>query len=452
MPPLAGGPVPDAATLAAPISQYVLKVHSRCDLACDHCYVYEHADQSWRGRPRAIAPGTVERAAARIAHHAAAHRLPEVHVILHGGEPLLLGPRRLRAVLAELHDRIAPVTRLDLRIHTNGVLLSAELCELFDEYHCMVGVSLDGDRAANDRHRRFGDGRSSHPEALRALALLRGDAYRHLYAGILCTVDIANDPVAVYRALRAERPPRLDFLLPHATWDHPPPRPGGRPTAYADWLGRVFDLWAAEGRPMPVRVFDAIESTARGGPSGTESVGLDPVDVLVIETDGDWEQVDSLKTAFDGAAATGMSVFDHSADQAAAHPAVAARQRGAASLSAACRACRVVDSCGGGLYAHRYRTGSGFDNPSVYCADLMELVTRIGAPRAATPVQPPEEPGPAAGHDLAAADLDALADAPAGPRLSELFAQSQLSAARGLFAAVGGGGGGGGGGGAAGGC
>jgi hypothetical protein len=24
-----------------PIDQFVVKVHSRCDLACDHCYVYE---------------------------------------------------------------------------------------------------------------------------------------------------------------------------------------------------------------------------------------------------------------------------------------------------------------------------------------------------------------------------------------------------------------------------
>ena len=31
-----------------PLSQIVLKIHSRCDLACDHCYVYEAADQSWR--------------------------------------------------------------------------------------------------------------------------------------------------------------------------------------------------------------------------------------------------------------------------------------------------------------------------------------------------------------------------------------------------------------------
>src|SRR5580658_2095102 len=107
--------------MPATISQYVLKVHSRCDLSCDHCYVYEHADQSWRGKPQAILLSTVETAAGRIAEHAAVHRLPRVHVILHGGEPLLLGRETMREVLAVLSAHITPVTQLDVRIHTNGV-------------------------------------------------------------------------------------------------------------------------------------------------------------------------------------------------------------------------------------------------------------------------------------------------------------------------------------------
>jgi uncharacterized protein len=31
----------------------------------------------------------------------------------------------------------------------------------------------------------------------------------------------------------------------------------------------------------------------------------------------------------------------------------------------------------GGLYPHRYRRGDGFRNPSVYCTDLMRLITHI---------------------------------------------------------------------------
>jgi uncharacterized protein len=37
----------------------------------------------------------------------------------------------------------------------------------------------------------------------------------------------------------------------------------------------------------------------------------------------------------------------------------------------------VVTSCGGGLYAHRYRADNGFDNPSAYCPDLLKLITHI---------------------------------------------------------------------------
>lgn len=210
------------------VSQVVLKMHSRCDLACDHCYVYEHADTSWRGRPRAVSHEILAATAAGIAAHARAHRLPAVHVVLHGGEPLLAGPALLRRAAEELHRALRGVSALDLRIHTNGVLLDEEFCELFRELGVHVGISLDGDRAANDRHRRYADGRSSHARVLDAIALLGRPRYRELFAGLLCTIDLENDPVAVYDALAELAPPRIDFLLPHATWDHPPPRPRDR--------------------------------------------------------------------------------------------------------------------------------------------------------------------------------------------------------------------------------
>ncbi|MER6449969.1 radical SAM/SPASM protein FxsBH, inactivated beta-hydroxylase extension form [Streptomyces venezuelae] len=368
--------------------EIVLKVHSRCDLACDHCYVYEHADQSWRARPKVISPEVISHTASRLAEHARDHALPSVTVILHGGEPLLAGTARLRLVCEEFSRALSGIAALDLRIHTNGLQLSSRYLDLFDEYGVRVGISLDGDRAANDRHRRFADGRTSHPLVLAAVALLRSEPYRHLYQGLLCTVDVANDPVAVLDALVELEPPRVDFLLPHATWETPPARPDGAPDAYARWLLRIFDHWERLGRPVPVRLFESLLSTLGGGPSLTESLGLAPTDLVVVETDGTLEQVDSLKSAFEGAAATGFNVFDHAFDQVAAHPGVRARQLGLAGVSDTCRRCPVVRSCGGGLYTHRYRDRNGFDNPSVYCTDLRELVDGVEgrtAPRETAP-------------------------------------------------------------------
>ena len=233
---------------AIPLSQVVLKVHSRCDLACDHCYVYEAADQSWRGRPKVIADDVLSQAARRIADHAAAHALPEVRVVLHGGEPLLAGVDRLRWICTELRRVLAGTCHLDLRIHTNGVRLDADFCEMFQAQQVKVGISIDGDQAANDRHRRYANGRSSYRQVVQAIELLRTPRFGDLYAGLLCTIDVANDPLVVYQALLALRPPRIDFLLPHATWDHPPARRPGSDHEYADWLTAIYDRWLADGR------------------------------------------------------------------------------------------------------------------------------------------------------------------------------------------------------------
>jgi uncharacterized protein len=423
----------------------VLKVHSRCDLACDHCYVYEHLDQSWRGRPRVIARETVRAAAARIAEHSVAHGLSRVRVVLHGGEPLLAGLPMLRDIVGDLRTAIDPVAGLDLRMQTNGLRLSEAMCDLFREFGVHVGVSMDGDREANDRHRRFADGASSHDDVLRALAMLRRPEYRAIYAGILCTVDVRNDPDRVYEALLEQEPPRVDLLLPHATWDRPPPRPDGDPSGYGTWLLRVFQRWVADGRPMPIRLFDALRSSATGGPSGTEWVGLDRADLVVIETDGSFEQVDSLKIAYEGAPATGFDVFSHAVDTVAALPQIARRQRGLADLCPTCRACPVVRQCGGGLFAHRYRgpaAGSGdpggFDNPSVYCSDLKTLIHGInrhphrGQTRPATaPTAPTAQARPHL-DDL----LDQIGTGCGDEATVAYLAGSQLAITRALLAAV----------------
>ncbi|MGH3210527.1 MAG: FxsB family cyclophane-forming radical SAM/SPASM peptide maturase, partial [Trebonia sp.] len=411
-----------------PADQFVLKVHSRCDLACDHCYVYESIDQSWRGRPMAVSSDVVSQTATRIAEHVKTHDIGRVEIVLHGGEPLLAGVAGLRAVLIELERALGGLCQLDVKVHTNGVLLNEEFCELFDEHHVGVGISLDGDRSANDRHRKYRDGRSSYDAAIRAIHLLASDRFRHLYSGLLCTIDVANDPIRVYESLLELAPPRLDLLLPHATWDAPPPRTAGTGTEYADWLIPIFDRWQADGFPVRIRTFDSIIAALAGGDSRTEALGLAPVRMVVVETDGSYEQADSLKVAYDGAPSTGLDVFTHSVDSVLDHPGIATRQHGIADLSAACRQCPVVSSCGGGMYAHRYRSGSGFDNPSVYCADLLKLISHIGE----------RLPHVGGGVSHAVSD-DALAELAAGMGGAGAIAQltqAQRSLRRGLLTAV----------------
>jgi uncharacterized protein len=357
--------------------QFVLKVHSRCNLACDHCYVYESADQSWRDQPQVMADRTVAAAAGRIADHAARHGIDTVHVVLHGGEPLLVGADGLQRIFGILRSALDGVAALELSLQTNGVQLDQRFARLFLDHGVRVGISLDGGRQANDRHRRFAHGGSSYDPVVRAVRLLGSPEYRPAFAGLLCTVDVDNDPIAVFDDLAALRPPRIDLLLPHATWEHPPP--GGQPgrTPYGDWLVALFDHWYPAPPAVGIRLFEELMHALLGGASRSEAVGLSAPESIVIETDGSVEQTDALKVAFSGAAATGYNVFDHALDDVLAHPAVLGSALGVAGLSATCRSCPILTACGGGLYPHRYRPGTGFANPSVYCADLTRLITHI---------------------------------------------------------------------------
>ncbi|MFE7838516.1 FxsB family cyclophane-forming radical SAM/SPASM peptide maturase [Streptomyces sp. NPDC057474] len=365
-------------TVARPFRQFVIKVHSRCDLACDHCYVYQHADQSWRGRPVTMSEETFRRTAERIAEHAAAHRLTRVHVVLHGGEPLLAGRERLRGFARDLRSALRDVAELDLRMQTNGLRLDDEFCAMLVDESIGTSISLDGDEASNDRHRIRRDGSGSYRDVVRAVRLLAAPAYRGAFGGLLCTIDVENDPVEVYRALAELRPPAIDFLLPHATWESPPPRPGGESgSEYADWLIAVHKQWTADGMPMRIRMFESISRLSRGRGSLTEALGLGSSDLLVVETDGAIEQADWLKTAYPGAPATGMHIATHRLGEAAEHRGIQARRAGLDGLSAQCRACPVVSVCGGGLYGHRHRRSNAFDNPSVYCADLLKIIEYV---------------------------------------------------------------------------
>ena len=392
-----------------PFRQFILKVHSRCDLACDHCYVYEHADQSWRGAPEgdlAGSGGPGGRADRRACARASADRRAGCPARRRAAAR---GCGEARRIAAALRAAIEPTCALDLRIHTNGVQLDEEFCELFLAQRIKVGVSLDGDRKANDLHRNFADGRSSFDQAVRAINLLRQDRYRECYAGLLCTIDIRSDPHAVYRTLADLDPPAVDFLLPHATWDTPPSGQAvARPRTPTGWrrssaIGRLtaggYRLasstrssrppGAAPAEPSrsgskPANCWSSRPTARSNRPTRSRSPSTAPRRPGLACSPIRWTRPPPIRPSGPGSRAWPV-------------------------VSETCRQCPVVTSCGGGLYAHRYRSETGFDNPSVYCADLKQIITHIRAdlrPAAPAAASPRSARSP---HTLTGAQFDSLA-------------------------------------------
>lgn len=362
--------------MSAPrITSFLVKVASRCNLDCDYCYVYHHADQSWRDMPKLLAATHREAFARRVAEYARARQLTRCAVVFHGGEPLLAGADEL-AAFAELIREAAPDVSIDFGLQTNGILLSDKVLDVLEVAGIAVSLSMDGPRAAHDLHRTTRRGRSSFDKV--EASLRRLSARPGMFAGVIAVIDASVPPTLLLDYFATHQVPKLDFLLPDAHHDRPPPGRGTDSGLYRRWLVEAFDLWLDRYPELPVRTFEALLDAAAGLPSGTDAFGFGDVSLLSVETDGSWHDLDVFKVAGDGASRLAGSVLDTTIAELAASPAVHAHRRllSKEGLSDQCRACEVVDVCGGGSVPHRFRSGS-FRNPTVYCDEMKSLITHV---------------------------------------------------------------------------
>lgn len=363
-----------------PFHTFILKVASRCNLNCSYCFVYNQADSRWQNQPALMAEETIRQTAFQIKKHCQNHEKKDISIILHGGEPLLGGIDYLNR-LVEIFKTVFVNTDINasFSIQSNGILFTPEVGEFLLKNNISIGISLDGPPEINDQYRVDHKGRPTTAILEKKLEILTSDYYQSIFSGFLFVINIASDPISVLEYLASFKPPGIDFILPYDNHDRLPVGKENDPnlTPYADWLIKLFNYWFYNNLDVRMRGFESIIRQIVGGSSLVESIGLNPVDLIVIETNGDIEAVDSLKATFEGATVLGYNVFEHDFNIVAQDIAVQNRQKGADSLCQKCQDCSVVDFCGGGYLPNRYSSERGFDNPSVYCQDLEKLIKHI---------------------------------------------------------------------------
>ncbi len=220
------------------ITSFLVKVASRCNLACDYCYMYEHSDQSWRDQPALMSEWVRKKLAERVGEYARQEGLERLVVVFHGGEPLLAGADVIAETARWIKRSVPSLTRVDFSLQTNGTLLNEEVIDRLASEGVSISLSIDGPRRANDLHRLDRRGQSSFPQTLRALELLEGRP--DVYGGLIAVVDPAVPPEDLFEFFGPRLPPRLDFLLPDANHERQPPGREAEPDLYKDWLLRAL--------------------------------------------------------------------------------------------------------------------------------------------------------------------------------------------------------------------
>lgn len=335
--------------------------------------MYSHADQSWRQQPAFMSDEHRRLLATRIAEYARENDLKEIIILFHGGEPLLAGAKRITETADWIRKAVPEKTRTDFSLQTNGTILTEEILQELERSKIGVSISLDGPKRVNDLHRLGHDGFSTFAETTDGLRLL--EKHPSIYCGIISVIDPTIAPQELLDFFAAWNPPSLDFLLPDANHNRPPAGREKNPELYKNWLLEAFDLWFDSYSHLSVRMFDAVLGAATGFASETDAFGFGDVNLLTIETDGTYHDLDVLKITAQGATSLGLSLESHKIEHAAASKQIGAhrgllQKKG---LSAVCLSCEVVDACGGGAVAHRF-SKEGFENPTVYCEEMFALL------------------------------------------------------------------------------
>ncbi|MEO8191247.1 MAG: radical SAM protein [Acidobacteriota bacterium] len=357
--------------------QFILKVASRCNLNCSYCYVYNKGDNTWQSRPSIMPAAVFTAAVGRIRRSCQSSGQTVAQIVFHGGEPCLAGAARLKAWCREMRDGLRGVADPHFAIQTNGTLIDEEWIAVFREEGIRIGVSMDGPAAIHDAFRVDHRGRGSHAaveEGLRALL----DA--GLSPEVLSVIPLNGDGLRTYEYFRSLGIRRINFLLPDYTHDTKRSAVADpRATPVADFLMPIVEKWCRQDwEETEIPLFRQIAELVLGGPSRWDQFGNGPMGIVCVEADGAIEGLDVLRVCGDGMAAAGLSVLCDDFERIAA----ASELHGRAifegiSVPSDCTGCPERDTCGGGYLPHRFSKERGFDNPSIWCADILQLFGKM---------------------------------------------------------------------------
>lgn len=352
----------------------VLKITERCNLDCDYCYFFNAGDHSYKDHAPFIADHTVALVVRRLRQFCVERNLERLAIHLHGGEPLLMPKRRLDRICCEIRSNLASIVDLSLTIQTNGLLIDRDWIDIFNRHGIAVGVSLDGTKEHNDAHRLDHRGRSSYEATVRGLALCREHLDRP--PAVLAVIGEGVDPGQVYEHFRKDlQISDLDFLLPdlnHDSFD-------GDPEAYGRFLIEVFDAMVADDEPVNVRIIDNFISSLYGGRNFLfGAAGREPEYLLItISSDGGVGPDDTLRSTGFWSGHAYLDLERSSIEEVIQDPLFHDLEHAKKTPAPACTDCCWRDVCGGGQPVHRYSTGNGLDNPTIYCKGLDGFYTHV---------------------------------------------------------------------------
>ena len=354
----------------------IVKFASPCNLNCTYCYEYNTGDDSWKKKPKFFSAENAKILNNRVREYLIDSELREINIVSHGGEPLLLGAKKLDEIFSIIKDGLED--KINFGMQTNAVLVNTGIIEVLKKHNVKCGVSIDGNSQHN-KFRIYHNGKSTYEDTVKGYNLLNKN---DLVAGILCVVDFETSPEAVLDSLCALKPRQLDLLQPFFNHDHPLGSDKLGDLFY-NWFAKAFDYYMnkPEWHHIQVRIFEAALFSALSNKSNSDWFGGPHGNYLVIETDGNYDILDHLKSIGSfGKQISNLTMDLNDSSFVTANEQVhnVYKKYNIKSPPDKCITCIQKEKCGGGYYPTRYSSkNNSLNNKSVYCKGLMSFFSKL---------------------------------------------------------------------------
>lgn len=338
--------------------------------------MYNMGDDSYKSQPKFMSQQTVRSMLIKITNHCIENNLTNFLIIFHGGEPLLAGITFYQDFI-KLVDEIVPDTiEILYTMQSNGVLLDKKLCEDLSDLGIGIGISLDGTPSSNNKNRVYHNGKGSYDEIINGASYIK-EVYGQEYCDFLCVIDTNESPKDVYDHFKKLEAHSIHFLFQDFNYiksnQNNIPKIG-------IWLVEMFDLWYADQdlKKPEIRPLNDLIGLILGLDKNSENFGKGVNDTLVIETDGSIETVDTLRICGNGFTKATFNVAKDELSSIYKNSELAQQYyNGHDNLCETCSNCDLESICGGGYLGHRYSPKNQFDNPSIYCKEIAEIICHI---------------------------------------------------------------------------
>jgi len=340
--------------------------------------MYNQGDLSYKKQPKIISFDTIQKLVQSVRHHCIKNELSRFTFIFHGGEPLLMPKRAFIEMVEELNTLNDENIGITYAMQTNGLLIDQEWCEIFNRYNVGIGISIDGPQHINDIFRLDKKGKGTYKGLISGIQT--SQQYLNIPIGLLSVINLNLHPIDAYNHAKQLKARSIDFLMLDENYDSiDESYLKLNKTLNADWYLEIFNKWFHEDviERVSIRFFNVIIQNLIGGEHSIDSIGTDTNNVLVLETDGSIEAVDVLKICGDSFTKDIINIHSNDIEDAMSAPLAEIYYNAGKYLAKRCLACPVNEICGGGYLPHRYSSKNGFNNPSVYCNDLLKMITHI---------------------------------------------------------------------------